>query len=749
MENKILSNDRAIQRGDLNSSLGPKELFVILLSNWLKLTLSMATGILVASAYLYVAVPMYKSSATVLFESKAGQMALAFGDADGLGFSAGHILSEFEIIRSRLVLERVVKDLKSDIVIEPRYFPVIGGAIARRDSVIGKFALKVPGLRRFVWNRPTVVVPTFDVPVGYENIAFTFHSIGESKFNILLGDKLLVSGGEVGKIISLELSEARGEKLTVFVSDFNASLGSNLLIKKLKATAAINKLKGILTVEENQKGSGVILITAISETPEYAAKVANSVASAYLRQNVERRSAEAAQTLAFLKSQLPTVRARVESAESALNSYRLRESSVDLDKETAAVLAQSTTVEQKKNELIQKKGELLLTLTAAHPSVVALDTQQRMLADQAAKVQQSIAKLPTTQQELLRLRREVEVNTGLYTNMLSSMQELEVAEAGTLGNVRLMDEAFSAGKPFQPDSLIVLIAGFVAGLAIGLAMLIITQLLDHAEHDPAVIESITGIPVYATIPFSRGQKKLFENRNIAAQNSEKQVLVVANPNDPAAEAVRSLRTTLHFSVFEAKNKSILFTGPTPGIGKSFVTSNLSAVLAQVPMNVILIDADLRRGTIHDYYGLERGKGVSDYVLGTSLSEVLRESGVPNLKIISTGNIPPNPTELLMTKRFSQLVEEAESLADLVLIDTGPILAVSDASIIGQIAGATLLVIKAGQHSRREILETVKRLQQVGVVVRGLVVNQVGRGGTYGYYGYGKYGYYNYKYASVK
>lgn len=167
------------------------------------------------------------------------------------------------------------------------------------------------------------------------------------------------------------------------------------------------------------------------------------------------------------------------------------------------------------------------------------------------------------------------------------------------------------------------------------------------------------------------------------------------------------------------------------------------------MNVILIDADLRRGTIHDYYGLERGKGVSDYVLGTSLSEVLRESGVPNLKIISTGNIPPNPTELLMTKRFSQLVEEAESLADLVLIDTGPILAVSDASIIGQIAGATLLVIKAGQHSRREILETVKRLQQVGVVVRGLVVNQVGRGGTYGYYGYGKYGYYNYKYASVK
>lgn len=744
-----MSSDSVIQGEDPNSSLGPKELFAILLSNWSKLLLSMAAGVLVASAYLYIAVPMYKSSATVLFESKAGQMALAFGDADGLGFSAGHILSEFEIIRSKLVLERVVKDLKSDIVIEPRYFPIIGRAIARRDSAIGKMALRVPGLRRFVWNRPTLAVSTFDVPSGYENVAFTFHSVGENKFNILLKDRLLVSNGEVGKVISSVLNDSSGEKLTVFVSEFNASLGSNLLVKKLKITTAINKLKDILTVGENQKGSGVILITATSEVPEYAAKVANSVASAYLRQNVERRSAEAAQTLAFLKSQLPAVRARVESAESDLNNYRLRESSVDLDKETAAVLAQSTTIEQKKNELMQKRGELLLTLTPAHPSVVALDTQQRMLSDQAAKVQQSIVKLPTTQQELLRLRREVEVNTGLYTNMLSSMQELEVAEAGTLGNVRLMDEAFSTGNPFQPKSVIALVAGLIAGLAIGLAILIIMQLLDHAEHDPAVIERLTGIPVYATIPFSKEQKKIFESRSSRAQKIERQVLVVASPSDPAAEAVRSLRTTLHFSVFEAKNKSILFTGPTPGIGKSFVTSNLSAVLAQIPMSIILIDADLRRGTTHDYFGLDRAKGVSDYVLGASISEVLRESGVPNLRIISTGNIPPNPTELLMTKRFSELIAEAESLSDLVLIDTGPILAVSDASIIGQIAGATLLVMKAGEHSRREILETVKRLRQVGIVIRGLVVNQVGRGGTYGYYGYGKYGYYNYKYSSMR
>ncbi len=703
-------------------------------------------SLFLATAYLYITRPDFKAEAIVLFESKSNELALAYGDVGGGSLNSGQTLAEIEIIRSQVVLSRVVQDQKSYIVVRPRHFPVVGEALARRNSWLGKLVSGVPGLRRYVWSPADIAISTFDVPARHEGINLVIRVMPDRQFDLLLGEKTLVTSAKVGQLVLVKLDPQDVDaELRLFVSDLEAPVGAQFSATRLKTASAINRIKGAIEVSEAVRGSGVIRISATAYNSSSASDLANAVSNAYLRQNVERRSAEAAQTLAFLKTQLPIVRNKVESAEGELNTYRLKNSSVDLEKEAGLVLDDSSNLERARNEISQKRAELLLTLTPEHPSVRALDLQQSRLATQSDKIQKSIEKLPTTQQELLRLRRDVEVNTTLYTTMLNNMQQLEVAEAGTLGNVRIIDPASPPGGPFNPKPLVVLIAGLIAGLAAGLFTLIIRRLLDHAEHDPAVIEQITGVPVYATVPFSRVQSRMFQGgkkKEVDGNN----LIVVADPHDAAAEAIRSLRTTLHFSVFENKHKSIMFSGPTPGVGKSFVTSNLSAVLAQAPMNVILIDADMRRGTIHEYYGLKRGKGLSNFVLGSSLDEVLQPSGIVGLNIISTGDVPPNPAELLLSPRFAQLVAEAEARADLVLVDTGPVLAVTDAGIVGQVVGGSLLVFKAGQHSRREIQDTVKRLAQVGVRVRGLVINQVGRGGGYGSYGYGNYGYYySYKY----
>lgn len=721
--------------------MGPKEIFALLLNNWVLLLSCLLLGLLAAFTYLYLAKPAYKADATVLFETKSGGLSLAYGDVGTGGFEVGQTLAEMEIIRSQLVLNRVVADQQSFILVRARYFPVVGEALARRGAWLGRTAASVPGLRRYVWSPAELKVSTIEVPPAYEGAAFQVQAQPDDTFTVSLNGRTLIASGKVGESQLASLDEADpSQQMRLFVSELRAPVGAQFTLIRLKPASALGRIKGAVSVAESVRGSGVIRISAVAANPTQAASLANSVSNAYLRQNVERRSAEAAQTLAFLKTQLPIVRAKLEAAEGEINAFRLKNASIDLEKEAGLVLDGSTALEQQRNEISQKRTELLLTLTAAHPSVKALDLQLGKLAEQGGKIQRDIEKLPAAQQELLRLRRDVEVNTTQYTVMLNNMQQLEVAEAGTLGNVRVIDPASASGGPFTPKPMVVLVACLIAGLAAGFLILIVRQLLDHAEHDPAVIEQITGVPVYATVPFSKAQSRMFQvgRKKDADPN---RLIVTTDPHDAAAESIRSLRTTLHFSVFENQRKSILFSGPTPGIGKSFVTSNLSAVLAQAGLRVILIDADMRRGTIHEYYGLKRGKGLSNYILGAAIEEVMQPSGIAGLNIISTGDVPPNPAELLLSPRFAELVAAAEAISDMVLIDTGPVLAVTDAGIVGQVAGGTLLVFKAGQHSRREIQDTVKKLAQVGVRVRGLVINQVGRGKGYGSYGYGNYGYY--------
>jgi tyrosine-protein kinase Etk/Wzc len=264
----------------------------------------------------------------------------------------------------------------------------------------------------------------------------------------------------------------------------------------------------------------------------------------------------------------------------------------------------------------------------------------------------------------------------------------------------------------------------VVGLGLGVALAFARKALDRSVEDPDIIEQRLGIGVYAAIPHSPRVAEL-ERASRRSRAGATPTLAAADPSDVAVESLRSLRTSLEFALVEARSNVIMVGGPSPGVGKSFVSINLASVLADTGKRVLLVDGDMRKGRLHRQLGLERAPGLSDVITGAAaLDDAVRATTTPNVSILPTGRVPPNPSELLASDRFRLAMAELSRRWDIVLIDTAPILAVTDAALIGRIAGMTLVVVRSGRHPLREIALAVKRLAQSGVRLHGFVLNDI-------------------------
>jgi tyrosine-protein kinase Etk/Wzc len=258
---------------------------------------------------------------------------------------------------------------------------------------------------------------------------------------------------------------------------------------------------------------------------------------------------------------------------------------------------------------------------------------------------------------------------------------------------------------------------------------------------PEQLEDL-GINVYASIPISEWQRKKDLEIKIKDSKGANLDLLLAsgNPTDLAVEAIRSLRTSLHFAMMEAKNNTLMIAGASPAIGKTFVSANLAAVIAQSGSKVLLIDGDMRKGYMHGILGCERNEGLSDILLGSNTAEeVIKETKIQNLFFISRGTTPPNPAELLMHKRLEKLLDDMNKLYDIILIDTPPILAVTDAAIIGRYVGTSLIVARFEVNTPKEVEVSIKRFEQNGVEIKGVIVNAMVKKMS-NYYGYYQYSY---------
>ncbi|SAQ65601.1 polysaccharide biosynthesis tyrosine autokinase [Klebsiella oxytoca] len=674
---------------------------------------------LISLVYVLFATPIYQADALVQVEQKQGNAILS-NLSQMLPNSQPQSAPEITLLQSRMILGKTVTDLNLQAKAEQDYFPVFGRGWSR---LIGNKPGKLTISRLYV---PTIAG---DVPELKLLVLDSMH------YALIYND--IEIKGTVG-----ELLEKNG--LSLKVDKIDALPGSKFTVEYVSKLKAITDLQNTFSVVDQGKDTGMLTLSLTGDDPELIKNIIDSISNNYLAQNISRQAAQDAKSLDFLNLQLPKVQNDLNIAEDKLNQYRRQKDSVDLSLEAKSVLEQIVNVENQLNELTFRESEISQLYTKEHPTYKALLEKRKTLQDEKIKLNERVSGMPKTQQEILRLSRDVESGQAVYMQLLNRQQELSIAKSSAIGNVRIIDTAVTETKPVQPKKFIIVLAGIVLGFIISVGLVLLRVFLRQGIESPEQLEE-RGINVYASIPVSEAfakkavQKKYWNK----TPNSEAQgFLAVENPADLAIEAIRGLRTSLHFAMMEARNNVLMISGVSPNAGKTFVSTNLAAVIAQTGKRVLLIDTDMRKGYTHKLFNISNENGLSDFLSGKiELQKTLKRVSPVGFDFISRGAVPPNPAELLMHRRFGELITWASQNYDIVVLDTPPILAVTDAAIIGHYAGTTLLVARFEQNTAKELEVSFKRFEQSGVIAKGCILNGViKKASSYYSYGYSNYGY---------
>lgn len=709
-----------------------KELFFSLIAQWKLIALCIIFSLICALLYLRVTQPIYATDAMVLVEdSKSAASAALLGELSQLSGAMGQKSpadAEIEVLRSRMVLGQVIRDLNLDIEIKAPEDSAFNRLISEKKSTVDYTLTEV-----VYQNKSSVVqIKQLNVPDFYLDEPLQLKFNESNTFQLLHKDEVVFEGKTN---VKNQVPSPYGLWQVYIVN--NNNLVPELKITKYALPTAMKNLMLNYGVAERGKMTGVVGLSYQGTDKAHITKVLNHILSVYHKQNIERKSLESTQTLAFLDKQLPLLKKQLEDSEIKFNRFREKYNTIDVTQESELLLKQNIELERLMIELKQKQAELSAKYTNDHPLMAEINAQLKELNGKKEQLNQALKQLPETQRLYLQLYRDVKVNAEQYTALLNNYQQLKIANAGEIGNVRIVDTAVKPFEKVKPKTLIVLILSIFVGGFIGVLLALLKNMMRSGIKDATQIENELDLPVYATVPRSIIQesriKLLKKKKNIP-------ILAVKDSDDIAIESLRSMRTAIHFALMNASNNVIAISGPAPEIGKSFITTNLAAILAQGGKRVLVIDGDMRRGYLHKYFNADIKPGLSELLNHqNSYEDVVQNSTVDNLYYITRGKSPVNPSELLSTDQFKAILEKASAHFDYVLIDTPPVLAVTDGIIIAQYAGVNLLIARHGKTQIKELEITVNRFEQANVKVNGVILNDVQKG-TVGSYSY------NYAYA---
>lgn len=689
----------------------------------------------IACLYALMATRIYQADSLLQIENKAGILPGMDQFGDLFGGKDSITQTEIQIITSRLVLGSAADQLKMDITVAPqqgwldkRLFPQQQGdapivfAGWNDDNTLIRIArLSVPD---------ALIGQPMQLEVG-DNNHFSLYNAEH---------QVLIENGSVKKLLRTD------NGLMLRINELNAPAGTTFVVTKRPRQKLLQAFKQKLSITESGKGTNILSLSYTDPLPQRAVAVLDAVDQNYLLQNIERSTAQAEKSLEFVNQQLPEIKQDLNAAEDKLNAYRKKSESVDVTLKTKTLMEQLVDIDSKLNELKLKESEVASHFTKAHPTYRSLLEQRGSLQQDKEDLENRIGELPQTQQDILRIMRDVESNKQTFELLLAKSQELKIAKASTVGNVRIIDKAVAKVDPIKPKRPLIAAVGLLLGLMLSIGFVLLRMALHRGLETPEQIEQL-GLPVYATLPLSLKQQKQDQQRGAKRQRHQAKfkrfLLSEADPGDPAIEALRSLRTSLHFAMLETSNR-VMITGASPGAGKSFVSANLAAVLSKSGQKVLLIDADLRRGHLGGVFAMDRKTaGLSDYLSGKNeLKDSTHSTFIKGLDLIPKGQIPPNPSELLMHPRMEALLAQASNDYDLILVDTPPILAVTDAAIVGQNMGACLLLARYSSNTSKEIEAAWQRFEKSGVPIKGCIFNGIERQSN-------NYYYYDYNYRSEK
>ncbi|WP_162175033.1 polysaccharide biosynthesis tyrosine autokinase [Paraburkholderia mimosarum] len=704
------------------------------------------------ASYVLVVTPQYRADALLRLQNTPSSSISALSAVAGATTPQQSANDETAILTSRSIVSEAIEKTGAEVSVKTEsYFPLIGRFIATRNRYADELAQPVLGMTRYAWGGEKLEVGTFVVPEVALGRNFRVVAGVDGAWTLLDDSDTELAKGHVGETVDFMVTSPDGSsgpgKLRIAALRARSGIEFRLRRQPLQTVYenVIKQLKASVPTSQNpqERDPSVIRLSYQADSPDAAKKMVNAVMNAFLTRDVALRAEQAKRSLDFLRGRLPGLKRDLEASEDRLNDYRTKMRVIDVDQQGAALVSRMNSLADRRTAL-----ELLLEdrKQLFQPDNPAYQVAQSQLAQVKREMQEAsnaAEQLPSVQREFVRLARDVSVNTQLYTSVLTNAQQLEVAAASTAPGISVVDWAIAPDKQSWPRNWMVMLGSLLTGL---LAASVTVHLLSRSRRQlvkPEELDGLSVLPRLAVVSKSVAQLK----SDVAPHRlpGQSKLLAMSDPMDPSIEGLRSLRSSLRPLLADAsgemKHKIVAFTGPTRGVGKSFVASNFAYLLTEIGASVLLIDADLRKGKLKHMFETRENAGLSDVLEGSaSIDDAIVKFDESGLSMLSAGTFTPaNPSEMLVRPAFRQLLESLRERYDFIVLDTPPVLPVSDALLIAeQGCDVVLLVSRAEVTGAGQLDETLRRLHQAGAKVGGHVFNgfdpgRFGEGEQYGLY----------------
>ena len=671
--------------------------------------------------------------------SYQSNMLLQSTNNNGLpGQNAGNVIifgqtsqaqDEAAIIPSRGVLSNVVKKLNFDTIIVPRYFPLIGKLIAN------KYARKHPdeqpakswlGMKSYSWGNDWLTIPTFEVSRNLLSQHFQIKVINNYAYQLLDMNGKVLATSEINHPVNLVL--AKNKTITLIVSAIHARPGVMFEIYKQKPLVAERILAHNLKIKTSKASQDLLNLTYEASSPTRAAEILSAIGHAAINNQIASQARQASEVLAFLHNQLPHVKNRLSSAEAKLNKYIKSNNGIDLPTEAQNLMQNLSDLDQQIAQFKLQLAQSRTQYTEHSQQVKSLLFTIDQLNSQRNQLITQLKKLPRAQQKQIDLMRNAKIQDTTYSTLLQQIQQYQILKAGTVGTLVVVDDADIPLSSTNMPTLLISILWALVGAFLGILYIFIEAYFILGITSSEQIEEKFGLSLVASIHDCK-----IQTQQEQGEHANLQFVAELDEHDLVAESFRSLFTYLQFELPTAKNNIIAIHGPTPGIGKSFISANLAYSMAQREKRVLLIDGDIRKGHLADYFGTKHDNGLVDVLLDKAqLHDTIKHSRIQNLDFLPCGHVERQFTELLTKSKMQAILEAASHEYDYVVVDTAPILTISDAMLIAPFVGTNLLVLCQGKHDQHEIQLTIDRFRKSKVPLQHFIFNRVSAG--HGYYG---------------
>ena len=767
-------------------------LFFKYLFYWKWFVASVVLCCALAFIYLRFQTPIYEVSSSVLIKEDdkkgpSGAAGALAGIQDlGMLSMTSKFDNEIEILKSRTLIKKVVKDLELYInVSEPRTF---GYAIPLyKQSPLDVYlspeeADKLKG--HIELDLHCDAAGKLDVEAIYKEGKI------EKKLNKTFDKLPAVLPTSVG-VVTITCAD------TTRVGKEEIHLEAS--IHNLTATAI--SYVSALTVAPTSKTTTIARVSIKNSVQARGEDFINSLVANYNRDANDEKNEVAQKTAEFIQERIGIINRELGSTENKLATFKQKSGLTNLTSDAQMALQESSKYEQQSTEnatqirlvqflnnyindpankdevlpanvglkdaslatvinqyntMIIERNRLLRTSSENNPAVIHINTgieamrrnvqttvnsvlkgleiAQADIARQANKFEARISNAPKQEKEFLSISRQQEIQAALYIMLLQKREENAITLASTANNGRMIEDPMAAPAPVAPKKMMIMLAAFVFGLALPVGGIFIVDLTRYKIEDRGDVEKITKVPVIGELPLSQ------------TEALEGAIMLRENRNDLMEETFRNFRTNLLF-MLEPDEKVILFTSTQPGEGKSFVAGNMAASLAYLGKKVLIMGMDIRKPGLNKVFNVSKhSKGITDYLVnpeGTDLFSLIQHADISaNLDILVGGTIPPNPTELVARDTIEKAMELLKSRYDYIILDTAPIAMVTDTAIISRVADMGVYVCRADETPKAafgyvNVLNSEKKFKKLAVAINGLDLSKR----KYGYaYGYGKYGY---------